>query len=170
MPTRLVFFACKAVTSFRDMKKLSVVMFLPFPRNGSASLSNTLSLELNYAPRLFLPQIWRPVLHIFGVDICSQPKLDAKFIRLIPHILGDLAAGLCGEQLLINRDVGARFVAGYTVLDEPVPSGPHQGKLVVLQTHTSGLLSIKSQEPHYVPEAISCHCLSEKWEAPFLRP
>ena len=43
VPTRLIFFTCKAVAGFRGVKKLSVVMFLPFPRNGSARLSTTLS-------------------------------------------------------------------------------------------------------------------------------
>ena len=41
VPARLVFFTCKAVASFREVKKLSVVMFLSFPRNGSISLSTS---------------------------------------------------------------------------------------------------------------------------------
>ena len=130
MPTRLIFFACKVVASFRDVKKLSVV-----PQADLCSASPP------------SPDIETRSAYIWSRHL--QPiKFDAKFIRLIPHILGELTGGLCGEQLLINRDDAAGFVAGYTVLDEPVPSGPHQGKLVVLQTHTLGLLSIKSQGPH----------------------
>lgn len=73
-------------------KKLLVVIFLPLPTKGSTNFSTTLSSRDCMAGLpSSLPRYGGAIQQVFAFDICCQPKLDTKFIRLVKRVLSELA-------------------------------------------------------------------------------
>lgn len=103
MPTRLVFLACKAVASLREVKKLSLIFF-PFPNNSYASLSTTLSptLSLGIASRLIHSQC-----QTFWLCLLPGRSLGWRIIHTVPSFPSgqDSKGGLrfAQEQQLVRQ-------------------------------------------------------------------
>ncbi len=85
VPTRLVFFERSLWARGNEVKKLSIVTFLPFSRKGS------ISLQCGRPVHIF-PQMRASIQHALCLHICCKPELNTRFIWLIWHILGEAAA------------------------------------------------------------------------------
>lgn len=65
---------------------------VPLPTKGSTNFSTTLSSRDCMAGLpSSLPRYGGAIQQVFAFDICCQPKLDTKFIRLVKRVLSELA-------------------------------------------------------------------------------
>ena len=81
-----------------EIKKLSVVTFLPLPKHGSTNFYDyTLRQPLRSWSGFIFAKIWYGVQDIFRFQNNSYPKFDSEFVRFVGHILCKSAAGFSWE-------------------------------------------------------------------------
>ena len=165
----LVSFGLSVRARLADVKKLSVVTFLPLFKYGDMSRITTLSGSDSLAERSSSFPKYGKALHRYLVS-STNFRILSQTCQICSPVLGKSAPGFRWKELLICSKILSRSVAEKAVINVPLPYFRSQCKFFTLQALRTCSLQIKSQLPHYFTKSVLRHGIREKRRCPIYIP